>query len=1206
MGSRCEQFCADGSFGLNCTKECSQYCLNSNCDPVNGQCTRCFPGYAGIFCNKSCPERHFGFHCSQPCSPKCLDFKCHPVDGSCFNCSGGYHGAYCTENSTATVVKVIARVRSPYGMIALILLGIIAGFTICALNIYGYGKLKLGKFYESDTDITQQEIYYSSTINDYLSSDTQPLSHMTKYELPYKKSSPCCVYDGEGDIGVQVPNLKSPRTPPTAPLIEGKNSKLCLDLHLYPRYYAIGKMRDTRAQIIDMVHENKIYSSSSESVHSDDPSSITSEFDEITLHYKMKYSSDNKMNLLTNTENKLHDVVIEDSETPRPKLEEVKNTCEMDIATIDDCDTSAIFLNNQEKQAFTNMRESHVQDTKNYASLSQARCPLDNVEQSDAKLMKAKTFVGFPEELIFSDTAVLPEYNSFVFKGSKVKETDQKNLLAFLESIEMSSTNNRRAAVISELDHNIKEVPSLSSEIPYMTLTTLSCENVHVKEDNPLKHDINPQSTIDTEKRSLEVRTSQKAAADESWQITSNGSTTKAIRQSEICENATTIDSNDLKCNNTVQSKKSNLIICKYEREENIPMANKIELSRFKIEDRSLQLDVPISKNKYGSSIPESGYYKALKLKKCEPTALSYRNSAEHHKLNTINDCEVRTPKTAYKTRSLDRDIPKSEIAGTTRSVVYGINTKINGKPPNNDSVVTCSLSQNRIFSNGTLVINEIPSTFTSSLQDNPSNISTQMATSQSVEKNNVSTDLINLKKSSENPVRSTTKNLDALNWIKDSSEQTVYRPRYEHPQHSEINYPNDHSVTRKMHILEGSDLSTACNSTFDITGKQIANSSGFSKLGVFDSECHENNMVKLSYNPLDSNTENRTKDQDKKNPTAKYQKNVKKSIFPKCISSIFSVTLANYKPQKFKSISQLSDVLQDNIISADHSLRDGSSCCLDAGIINCSTEPSSESLLCSEKGNNYNYLDFREHLKAPTLNLTGSQSSSSQHFLANTCAPINLVPKSPPTTIIPSSSSTSSDNVSHSELIHNYTNIHDAVNASSMREGIKLKFQTQKKDNQINMTFPPGDRFNFDTATYISSAYDTSPLKPIANPIDASGIGGNGSQSSLHHSKANHTTDTMSTVRKFSKFSNTIPTSSSWVTHQAQSYGSEQAVTRAPRTSISSSSNPCVSLGLQRHLAPHMMADDSLKLVRCKTTRQISPKRHLSIIENKRNDEEI
>ncbi|XP_046542542.1 putative EGF-like and EMI domain-containing protein 1 isoform X2 [Haliotis rubra] len=50
----CSEGCIPGSYGIDCTKNCSENCLNKICNQHNGHCTQgCIENYKGVFCNIS-------------------------------------------------------------------------------------------------------------------------------------------------------------------------------------------------------------------------------------------------------------------------------------------------------------------------------------------------------------------------------------------------------------------------------------------------------------------------------------------------------------------------------------------------------------------------------------------------------------------------------------------------------------------------------------------------------------------------------------------------------------------------------------------------------------------------------------------------------------------------------------------------------------------------------------------------------------------------------------------------------------------------------------------------------------------------------------------------------------------------------------------------------------------------------------------------
>lgn len=57
--------CADGTFGYNCTSNCSGHCQNdSSCNKQTGHCARgCNPGYTNDDCNKGkFADEHFAMN----------------------------------------------------------------------------------------------------------------------------------------------------------------------------------------------------------------------------------------------------------------------------------------------------------------------------------------------------------------------------------------------------------------------------------------------------------------------------------------------------------------------------------------------------------------------------------------------------------------------------------------------------------------------------------------------------------------------------------------------------------------------------------------------------------------------------------------------------------------------------------------------------------------------------------------------------------------------------------------------------------------------------------------------------------------------------------------------------------------------------------------------------------------------------------------
>ncbi|VDO81505.1 unnamed protein product, partial [Heligmosomoides polygyrus] len=98
-GPTCEDKCAPGHYGMNCTKPCD--CLNNNeCDPVTGKCL-CV-GWMGEKCERGCPKGFYGPMCSKKCdlcngiSWNDSNAACDPVTGAC-KCERGYKGSDCKQ-----------------------------------------------------------------------------------------------------------------------------------------------------------------------------------------------------------------------------------------------------------------------------------------------------------------------------------------------------------------------------------------------------------------------------------------------------------------------------------------------------------------------------------------------------------------------------------------------------------------------------------------------------------------------------------------------------------------------------------------------------------------------------------------------------------------------------------------------------------------------------------------------------------------------------------------------------------------------------------------------------------------------------------------------------------------------------------------------------------------------------------------------------
>ncbi|KAK6991255.1 multiple epidermal growth factor-like domains protein 11, partial [Biomphalaria glabrata] len=82
----CDLPCNKSHYGINCTKQCSNNCKNSECDPKTGECLQCKRNgtYSG-YCAKTCKEKKWGWNCSENCSTNCVNQSCDKGHGRCLN-----------------------------------------------------------------------------------------------------------------------------------------------------------------------------------------------------------------------------------------------------------------------------------------------------------------------------------------------------------------------------------------------------------------------------------------------------------------------------------------------------------------------------------------------------------------------------------------------------------------------------------------------------------------------------------------------------------------------------------------------------------------------------------------------------------------------------------------------------------------------------------------------------------------------------------------------------------------------------------------------------------------------------------------------------------------------------------------------------------------------------------------------------------------
>ncbi|PIO69265.1 EGF-like domain protein, partial [Teladorsagia circumcincta] len=114
QGPTCEDRCALGFFGKNCSKLCD--CLNNNkCDSVTGKCL-CV-GWMGEKCERGCPRGFYGPMCSKKCelcngiSWTDSNAACDPVTGAC-KCERGYKGPDCKQRDQERIVNTVVKMAN--------------------------------------------------------------------------------------------------------------------------------------------------------------------------------------------------------------------------------------------------------------------------------------------------------------------------------------------------------------------------------------------------------------------------------------------------------------------------------------------------------------------------------------------------------------------------------------------------------------------------------------------------------------------------------------------------------------------------------------------------------------------------------------------------------------------------------------------------------------------------------------------------------------------------------------------------------------------------------------------------------------------------------------------------------------------------------------------------------------------------------------
>ncbi|RUS75112.1 hypothetical protein EGW08_017119 [Elysia chlorotica] len=88
-------------YGKNCSV-CSLHCRgpNNTCEESNGTCLLgCDMGYQGSKCEDKCANNTYGENCTNRCSVGCVGSTCNHVTGICEDgCYVGYQGNFCVTD----------------------------------------------------------------------------------------------------------------------------------------------------------------------------------------------------------------------------------------------------------------------------------------------------------------------------------------------------------------------------------------------------------------------------------------------------------------------------------------------------------------------------------------------------------------------------------------------------------------------------------------------------------------------------------------------------------------------------------------------------------------------------------------------------------------------------------------------------------------------------------------------------------------------------------------------------------------------------------------------------------------------------------------------------------------------------------------------------------------------------------------------------
>ncbi|XP_052793366.1 uncharacterized protein LOC128227154 isoform X2 [Mya arenaria] len=101
-GIKCQLACSKGTYGENCSGNCSSFCVDGQCDHITGVCDRgCIPGYdynKDTHCKTPCQVGTYGQNCANFCGHCRSKEACEESTGKCANgCDLGFSGKMCKE-----------------------------------------------------------------------------------------------------------------------------------------------------------------------------------------------------------------------------------------------------------------------------------------------------------------------------------------------------------------------------------------------------------------------------------------------------------------------------------------------------------------------------------------------------------------------------------------------------------------------------------------------------------------------------------------------------------------------------------------------------------------------------------------------------------------------------------------------------------------------------------------------------------------------------------------------------------------------------------------------------------------------------------------------------------------------------------------------------------------------------------------------------